>query len=223
MITWSDWIDAQPQSYPGYDEWLESRGLRRSNRNASQFIREYMEKIEIQVKSLCCGNEEIYMRFDEVKFSFYASCLGQEPISSLVQAVYELEEEGFYNMDSDELKYESEIRWLSEPGYLKMMFNRKNDILHIHLDTADDFENKTIMVEELHFSVPFKTFKEAVISESLRVLRKYGIRGYYKSWSEDFPLGMLFSILGCSSEQENMGNFTSSLSVECKFLNEYNQ
>lgn len=38
MITWSDWIDAQPMSYEGYDEWLKSRGLTRNNRNARDFI-----------------------------------------------------------------------------------------------------------------------------------------------------------------------------------------
>lgn len=40
MITWSDWIDAQPESYPGYDEWLLAKGMRRNNRNARKFIKE---------------------------------------------------------------------------------------------------------------------------------------------------------------------------------------
>ena len=40
MITWSDWIDAQSESYDGYDEWLKSKGLRRNNRNAKYFINE---------------------------------------------------------------------------------------------------------------------------------------------------------------------------------------
>lgn len=43
MITWSDWIDAQPEAYDGYDEWLQSKGLRRNNRNARQFIQENEE------------------------------------------------------------------------------------------------------------------------------------------------------------------------------------
>lgn len=182
-----------------------------------------VERVEIQVKSLCCGYEGIDMYFDDLKVSFHASYLGQEPLSSLVQAVYELEEEGFFDIDSDEKRYEADIQWLSEPGYLKMMFHRKDDILHIHLDTADDFEDKVIMKEELHFSVSFNTFKEAVLRESLRILRKYGIRGYYKSWSDhrDFPLGMLFSILGCSTDEKELGMYISDLSSEYKLLNEY--
>jgi hypothetical protein len=45
MITWSDWIDAQPDSYDGYDEWLKSRELRRNNRNAQQFIKEIEDSL----------------------------------------------------------------------------------------------------------------------------------------------------------------------------------
>lgn len=45
MITWSDWIDTQPDSYDGYDEWLKSKGLRRNNRNAQQFIREIEDSL----------------------------------------------------------------------------------------------------------------------------------------------------------------------------------
>ena len=45
MITWSDWIDAQPESYDGYDEWLKEKGLRRNNRNAQLFIKEIEEQL----------------------------------------------------------------------------------------------------------------------------------------------------------------------------------
>ena len=36
------------------------------------------------------------------------------------------------------------------------------DTLHIHLKTADEFECKAIMMEELRFCVSFKAFKDAV-------------------------------------------------------------
>ena len=45
MITWSDWIDAQPESYDGYDEWLQARGLKRNNRNAKAFIEETEDRL----------------------------------------------------------------------------------------------------------------------------------------------------------------------------------
>jgi len=40
MITWSEWIDAQPERYTDYKEWLESLKLRRNNRSARKYISE---------------------------------------------------------------------------------------------------------------------------------------------------------------------------------------
>lgn len=37
-ITWSEWIDAQPELYEGYDEWLQNQGLERNDNNAMRFI-----------------------------------------------------------------------------------------------------------------------------------------------------------------------------------------
>lgn len=183
-----------------------------------------MERVKIQVTSLCCGSEEIDLFFNDHKISFHATYLGQEPLSSLIQAVYELEEEGIYDIDSDEVRYESDVRWLSEPGYLKIEFRKIENALNIHLTLADDFVDRAIMVEELRFSVPYKAFKEAVVFESLRILRQYGIKGYYKSWSaqRDFPLGMFLTLLGCRSKETELGIYISNLSTECKLLTECN-
>lgn len=49
-----------------------------------------MEKIEIQVKSLSYGNEKIEMLLNGEWIGFYASYIGQEPLASLIQAVYEI-------------------------------------------------------------------------------------------------------------------------------------
>lgn len=43
MITWSDFIDAQPELYEGYDEWLAEQGLERNNENAMLFIHQVEE------------------------------------------------------------------------------------------------------------------------------------------------------------------------------------
>lgn len=179
-----------------------------------------MEVVKIQVKSLSCGNEDIDLFFDEHKISFYASYLGQEPMASLVQAVYELEECGFCDMDNDEVRYEADVKWLDEPGYLTMQFRRVDKTLYIHLKTADDFECKSIMEEELHFYVPFKAFKEAVVRESLRVLREYGIKGYYDSWADgkDFPLALLLTLLGKGCVENEEWTCKSSLLDELKTI-----
>ena len=51
-----------------------------------------MERVEIQIKSLCCGHEEIEMLLNGERIGFHASYMGQEPLASLVQDAYELEE-----------------------------------------------------------------------------------------------------------------------------------
>lgn len=38
IITWSQWIDAQPDLYEGYDDWLAQQGLERDDTNALKFI-----------------------------------------------------------------------------------------------------------------------------------------------------------------------------------------
>lgn len=38
QIDWSDYIDAQPDLYEGYAEWLQQQGRERNNENALFFI-----------------------------------------------------------------------------------------------------------------------------------------------------------------------------------------
>lgn len=39
-IDWSTWIDAQPETYPGYAGWLRANGLERNDDNARRFADE---------------------------------------------------------------------------------------------------------------------------------------------------------------------------------------
>ena len=181
-----------------------------------------MERVGIQVKSLCYGSEEIEMLLNGERIGFHASYMGQEPLASLVQAVYELEECGVSDIDNDEVRYESEVGWLSEPGFLSMGFKRIDDTLHIHLKTADEFECKAIMMEELRFCVSFKAFKDAVIRESMRVLREYGFKGYYESWGDhrDFPLATFLTLMGIGSECKDDDSIKSCFEDECRMIME---
>lgn len=40
LITWSERIEAEPETYPYYEAWLKERGLRKNNRNARQYMKE---------------------------------------------------------------------------------------------------------------------------------------------------------------------------------------
>ena len=43
QIDWSQYIDAQPELYEGYDEWLQREGRERNNENALFFIHQVEE------------------------------------------------------------------------------------------------------------------------------------------------------------------------------------
>lgn len=47
IITWSQWIDAQPDLYEGYDDWLAQQGLERDDTNALMFIHQ-VEKQDME-------------------------------------------------------------------------------------------------------------------------------------------------------------------------------
>lgn len=47
IITWSQWIDAQPDLYEGYDNWLAQQGLERDDTNALMFIHQ-VEKQDME-------------------------------------------------------------------------------------------------------------------------------------------------------------------------------
>ena len=109
---------------------------------------------------------------------------------------------------------------LSEPGFLSLEFKRIDDTLHIHYKTSNDFECKAILMEELRFCVSFKAFKDAVIRESMRVLREYGFKGYYESWSDhrDFPLATFLSLMGIGSECKDDDSIKSCFEDECRLI-----
>lgn len=43
QIDWSQYIDAQPELYEGYDEWLQREGRERNNENALFFMHQTEE------------------------------------------------------------------------------------------------------------------------------------------------------------------------------------
>ena len=37
-ITWSEWVEAQPELYEGYQDWLKRNALERNDENALRFV-----------------------------------------------------------------------------------------------------------------------------------------------------------------------------------------
>lgn len=51
-ISWSEWIEAQSETYNDYHEWLESKGLERNDESAVQFIREVEDSMMDEEKPI---------------------------------------------------------------------------------------------------------------------------------------------------------------------------
>lgn len=60
IITWSQWIDAQPDLYEGYDNWLAQQGLERDDTNALMFIHQ-VEKQDMEGQVSNEMNERLTM------------------------------------------------------------------------------------------------------------------------------------------------------------------
>lgn len=179
-----------------------------------------IQELEIKVHTLQCGWEEIGIVSDYWNVLFNASYLGQEPVASLIHAVYELEFGGTCRPSSDEVDYEYDIQWVSESGSLSMEFRRIGEVLNIHLTQTLDYVVKSKFKEDIWFTIPFGMFKKEVIRVSLYLLKEYGICGYYESWSDkkDFPLGILFRLVIGGCTEDSHGKCISDLLTESCFL-----
>lgn len=57
-ITWSQWMDAQPELFEGYDQWLQQNGLQRNDENAHRYMH-MLEENDMQSQHSDAMNENI--------------------------------------------------------------------------------------------------------------------------------------------------------------------
>lgn len=177
-----------------------------------------IEKFNIHVKEINCGNEYIELTFNDHVIAFAASYLGNEPLWTMIHALYELihEEDGF----EEEKGYTSSHEWLDEPGLLSMKYRKTGETLCIHLKKQADIYPESEVLEEHEYVMPLKLYKDEVLRESARILREYGICGYYESWADhtEFPLALFLSLLGKESVEYEDWSYKSSLPDELKTI-----
>lgn len=178
-----------------------------------------VNSFSISVKSLSFGSEEITLIFDGQEIPFYASYIGPEPISSLVESLVRLEEE-IENMDYT--RYH--ITWSDEPGTLD--FEMSKEKFEDHIQIKIKFDNCGI--EQYHktgnweFEMPYSLYRQTVLNTALKVIIEYGLNGLNDSWADGkdtFPFGSLVSLLGGQSAyHEESDSFRSNILDELKVL-----
>lgn len=165
-----------------------------SQRLEEQVRKQYwVDRVQIDVLDLEVGWETIRMTFDDRVIEYCASYVGEEPISTLVDAADALD--GCYNGYREEKCF---VQWQKEPGFIEITFYRKEDRDYIEMSIESD--DPEIDGYSAYFD--YSVFKDAVIKASLTVLKKYGIVGYSLGWNKSyhtFPVHQLLALLGIKS------------------------
>lgn len=156
--------------------------------------------IRINVKSICFGSEDLELIFGDTVIPFYASYIGPEPISTLIDSLIALEVELIEN--ADQCYY---VAWVDEPGYLKLDMWKKKESDKLHLEVKYNNEGDGIYhkEEEWEYELSYQSYREAVLQESIRLLKQYGLDGFNQNWcdgNDTFPLNSLLTLLGNTSK-----------------------
>jgi hypothetical protein len=148
-------------------------------------------EIKINIKELVVGSELIVLNFGEQTISYDATYEGEEPLSTLIKSIVLLRDRIAENADYSKCY----LTWRSEPGYLNLNFRRNTITDLVILKTESD----TPELDNLEIEFGFEEYKEAVIRESLRILKVYGLKGFNENWCDGndvFPLNSLLSAMG---------------------------
>lgn len=158
-----------------------------------------VDSFDIKIESLSWGSEDIILTFNDQNISFYASYIGVEPLSSMIDSLIALEEE-YLNLNYT--RYFT--KWQSEPGILDFEMNKDKGKDHMKIIIKRDNDNMDVSDDSVAetFELPYSLYKKTVINTALKALIKYGVKGFNDSWSdgtETFPLCSLISLLTKSS------------------------
>lgn len=177
--------------------------------------------INIHVKSMAWGWQEIEISSNQTTLNITASYMGADPLGDLIKIVM-----CFY-YDEEETQYFT--TWYSEPDKMELSFIRDTqniNVVHIKAVYGEYnslFDEKpTQIIQEYRFDVTLDELKKAVIKEALRVLKEYGIRGYDGSWMSEegvFPIRALLILLDSPvSFDEETDSYHSNIKDELQLL-----
>jgi len=173
-----------------------------------------MEKsiFKFRVKEIAVGWCDVELIIHDNVINFCASYLGPNPLDSFIEACAD-----FSDSYSDG---EFNITWYEEPGSLHITLKlEENNFLHIDIKLCT-YESDDDVIQEWHETIPYECFESAIIAESFRVLKTYGIQGYRMSWLShtDFPIAPLLSLITKASPIQKGDTYYTDIDAELKCL-----
>lgn len=182
-----------------------------------------MKPFQVHVQYISYGwcGIELFVNNQLIKCD--AGCMGPNPLASLMEACLDFDmaktEE---DRQGDDIE-ETTITWQEEPGTMCLELKlSSNDTVLMDIQERDDDEE---VLEEWHEVVPFEDFKDAIVSEGLRVLNALGLYGYYAAWSDrtEFPLSPLLRLTGKSNLKWDGDYCHTRLSEEIDCLSSFTE
>lgn len=171
------------------------------------------------------GWARVEMSAESQKCSFLASYIGRNPLEDMLLALDYL---SVYDND------DYVMQWESEPGLLRVELEREVGFVHIIVDGECEEASRRglsefigvsnisndVLIHRIDVDVTFETIVRVVVEEAERNLRKHGIVGFSKDWSEfreSFPLAAYLSLKGVTSISDG-DLLESSLEREVEIL-----
>ena len=172
--------------------------------------------IKVTLHEMSVGSETISLQFGNQIINYVPTYVGPEALSTLIDSVISLGYRETVNVDTERFF----TTWGTEPGTLELSFYRNKLTNKTTLKTVSDSDD----VNGIEIEFDFEEYKEAVIKESLRVLKTYGLRGFNESWSDGmdvFPINSLLVLLGANvNYHEKSWDCHSNIFVELDLLKE---
>lgn len=162
----------------------------------------HCDTFNVDIEQLFPGCEKVTLRFgQDIEILFYASYVGQEPLNSMLDSLYEFE--CGYEHDDDDDDDESRLKyvWYDEPGTISFDVTKRSSTLLMHI--CNDKEEDGINVEQWHICLPYEVYKQGIIDAALLALKRCGCKGFNSNWSDGTNgifIGKLISVLTSKSK-----------------------
>lgn len=149
------------------------------------------------IEQFSFGTNEFIMDFGGFRFKSHATYIGEEPLSSLISGIHEMETDG-----CEDTPYY--LSWQQEPGSIALTFLKDANSDNLHITIRHNSSGTIDVVNATIFKVQMKLseFKSGLVKSGLAALKKYGINGFNRNWSSGantFPVASLIYLLGTTT------------------------
>ncbi len=169
-----------------------------------------MQNIDFKFDIDCHYSSTVTIDVEEKHYEFHPTSMGENPLNLLIKGLYSLETEDYEPEEGVFLPHR--MLWQGEPEGQTIALTKNGNDLHIEISQfsdAETYDHRNFVLLEwtpiIDVHTNYKRFKKMICDEALRLLQKFGIVGYVRSWgvnNEEFPLSKLLYLLDIKHIEE---------------------